>query len=109
MSYVNRFQKGSDYQQGEEERVANAGGTSREYSKRRESLRPKSVELGKEYEVEITEKSRREDGVARVDNFVVFVRNGRVGEKVKIKIDSVSENYATASIVPNPQPASSTP
>lgn len=38
------------------------------------------VELGKEYEVEITDKSQLADGVARVQGFVVFVRNGKMGE-----------------------------
>lgn len=108
MSYVNRYEKGNDYPQSEDDRVANAGGRSREDYRRRESMRPKSVEFGKEYDVEITEKSRRDDGVARIDNFVVFVKNGRVGENVRIKVDSVSEKFATASIVPNSQATDST-
>jgi predicted RNA-binding protein with TRAM domain len=48
------------------------GGGSRDY---RGSLKPKPVEVGKEYEVDITEISRQGDGIARVQGFVVFVKN----------------------------------
>ena len=99
MSYVNRFQKGSSYPQLEKDRAANAAGRSREDS-RSDFMRRKPVEVGKEYDVDIVEKSRREDGIARIDSFVIFVRKGRVGEKARIKIESVSQNYAIASIVP---------
>ncbi|MHB1909446.1 MAG: TRAM domain-containing protein [Nitrososphaerales archaeon] len=99
MSYVNRYQKGSSYPQVEKDREANARGKSREDS-RSESTR-KPVELGKEYDVEILERSRREDGIARIDNFVIFVRKATVGQKARIKIESVSQSFAIASIVPN--------
>jgi predicted RNA-binding protein with TRAM domain len=57
---------------------------------------PKPVEVGKEYEVEITELSRRGDGVAKIGGFIIFVKNSKVGQKVKIKIDSVGPRFATA-------------
>ena len=50
------------------------------------SFGPKPVETGKEYEVQITETSRQGDGIARVQGFVIFVKNGKVGQKAKIKI-----------------------
>lgn len=46
------------------------------------------VELGKQYEVEITDKNQLGDGVTRVHGFVVFVRNGKTGKKVRIKIEA---------------------
>ena len=49
----------------------------------RGSPAPKPVEVGKQYEVEITEISRQGDGIARVQGFVVFVKNGKAGQKVK--------------------------
>jgi predicted RNA-binding protein with TRAM domain len=98
MSYVNRFEKGSSYPQTEADREANARRKGREDG-RTESLRRKPVELGKEYDVEIVEESRREDGIARIDNFVIFVRKGKVGQKARIRIDSVSRNFAIASLV----------
>jgi len=59
----------------------------------------KPVETGKEYNVQITETSRKGDGVARVQGFVIFVKDGRTGQDVKAKITSVGERFATAEIV----------
>jgi predicted RNA-binding protein with TRAM domain len=59
----------------------------------------KPVETGKEYNVQITETGRKGDGVARVQGFVIFVKNGRTGQDVKAKITSVGERFATAEIV----------
>jgi predicted RNA-binding protein with TRAM domain len=41
----------------------------------RGSHTPKPVEVGKEYEVDITEISRQGDGIAKVQGFVIFVKN----------------------------------
>ena len=60
---------------------------------------PKPVEVGKEYEVEITEVSREGDGVAKDQGFVVFVKSGKAGQKVKVKIDQVGSRFAKATIV----------
>jgi predicted RNA-binding protein with TRAM domain len=57
---------------------------------------PKPVEEGKEYDVEVTEVSRKGDGIARVQGFVIFVTGGRVGDKCKVKITSVGPRFATA-------------
>ena len=60
---------------------------------------PKPVEVGKEYDVEISEVSKRGDGVAKIGGFVIFVAGGKVGSKVKIKVTSVGPRFATAEIV----------
>jgi predicted RNA-binding protein with TRAM domain len=60
---------------------------------------PKPVEVGKEYEVEVTEVSKQGDGVARVKGFVVFVNGGKAGQKVKVKIDQVGNRFAKATVV----------
>ena len=60
---------------------------------------PKPVEMGKEYEVEITEISNRGDGIARVQGFVIFVEGGKVGQNVKIRITSIGERFAKAEVV----------
>ena len=62
------------------------------------SYGPKPVETGKEYEVQITETSRKGDGIARVQGFVIFVTGGQVGQKVKVKITNVGNRFATAEI-----------
>ena len=59
---------------------------------------PKPVEAGKEYEVQITETSRKGDGIARVQGFVIFVAGGRIGQKVKVKVTNVGDRFATAEL-----------
>lgn len=58
----------------------------------------KPIELGKEYDVEFTELSRKGDGITRVQGFVVFVRGGKHGQKLRIRIASVGERFAVAEI-----------
>ena len=60
---------------------------------------PKPVEIGKEYEVQITEISRKGDGIARIQGFVIFVKNGQVGQNVKVKVTHIGSTFATAEIV----------
>jgi predicted RNA-binding protein with TRAM domain len=59
----------------------------------------KPVELNKEYELDIKEVSRRGDGVARVEGFVVFVPETKPGDHVKVKINSVGPRFATGEVV----------
>lgn len=54
------------------------------------------VEEGKQYEVDIKERSRRGDGLARVEGFVVFVPNTNLGDHVKIQITQVRDRFAIA-------------
>ncbi len=55
---------------------------------------PKPVKVGEEYDVEINEVGSKGDGIARVNNFVVFVNGVKQGEKVKIKITDVRNRFA---------------
>ncbi|HEY6882697.1 MAG TPA: TRAM domain-containing protein [Nitrososphaeraceae archaeon] len=64
----------------------------------RGSPAPKPV-VGKEYEVDITEISSQGDGIARVQGFVVFVKNAKVKENVKVKVEQVADRFATATLV----------
>lgn len=57
---------------------------------------PKPVEIGKEYDVQISEISRQGDGIARVQGFVIFVKGAKVGEKTKIRVTNVGARFATA-------------
>jgi predicted RNA-binding protein with TRAM domain len=63
------------------------------------SFSSKPVETGKEYDVHITETSRKGDGIARIQGFVIFVKNGQAGQNLKVKITQVGERFATAEIV----------
>ena len=59
----------------------------------------KPVEVGKEYNVSISDTSKRGEGIARVDGFVVFVPGTRQGQNVRIKVTQVSDRFASGQVV----------
>jgi len=59
----------------------------------------KPVELNEEYEAEIEDISRRGDGIARIEGFVIFVPNTKQGEHVKFKITRVGNRFAIGELV----------
>jgi predicted RNA-binding protein with TRAM domain len=72
------------------------------YERRRSyggSFKPCPVEMGKEYEVDITETSRQGEGIARIQGFVIFVANAKPRDHVKIKITRIGRRVANAEIV----------
>ena len=72
------------------------------YERRRSyggGFKPCPVEIGKEYEVDITETSRQGDGIARIQGFVIFVANAKPRDHVKIKITKIGSSSANAEIV----------
>lgn len=60
---------------------------------------PKPVEIGKEYDVEILETSRRGEGIARIKGLVCFVPDTKPGDHVKIRITRISRKFAEAEVV----------
>jgi len=54
------------------------------------------VEVGKEYDVTIEDVAREGDGIARIEGFVIFVPDTKVGDKVRIHIDKVMRRFAIA-------------
>jgi predicted RNA-binding protein with TRAM domain len=62
---------------------------------------PKPVEVGKEYEVQISELSRQGDGIARIQGFVIFVKGAKAGEKARIKVTKVGDRSANGEVVEN--------
>ncbi|MGC2680507.1 MAG: TRAM domain-containing protein [Candidatus Nitrosopolaris sp.] len=76
-------------------------GTGRSYGGggSRGSPWPKPVEVGKEYEVDVTDISRKGDGIARIQGFVIFIENGKVGHRLKVKVTEVADRFAKATIV----------
>jgi predicted RNA-binding protein with TRAM domain len=77
--------------------------------RRNDNFGPKPVETGKEYDVQITEISRKGDGIARIQGFVIFVKNGKVGQNTKIRVLQVGNRFATAEIVNGEGSPSSSP
>jgi len=62
-------------------------------------LPPKPVEIGKEYDVEIQETSRRGEGITRIEGLVIFVPKASPGDKVRIKITNISRRFAEAEVI----------
>jgi predicted RNA-binding protein with TRAM domain len=52
------------------------------------------IEIGKEYDVNIEDIAREGDGIARVEGFVIFVADAKVGDAAKIQIDKVMRRFA---------------
>jgi len=62
-------------------------------------LPPKPVEIGKEYDIEIEETSRRGEGITRIEGLVIFVPTTKPGDKVRIKITNISRRFAEAEVI----------
>jgi predicted RNA-binding protein with TRAM domain len=65
----------------------------------------KPVEVGKEYNVTISDTSRRGEGIAKVEGFVVFVPGSKMGQSVRIKVTQVSDRFASGQVVDSPAAA----
>ena len=70
----------------------------------------KPVEVGKEYNVTISDTSRRGEGIAKIDGFVIFVPGTKLGQSLRIKVTQVSERFASGQVVQSTEAAAgSTP
>ena len=67
---------------------------------KRRSEPTKPVELDKIYEVVINEITGKGDGIARVQGFIIFVENGKIGNNVRVKVTEVADRFAKATIEP---------
>jgi predicted RNA-binding protein with TRAM domain len=74
-------------------------GPRRGFRGRESRFPPKPVEIGKEYEVDISETSRRGEGIARIQGLVTFIPNTKPGDHVKIRITRISRRFAEAEVV----------
>jgi predicted RNA-binding protein with TRAM domain len=59
----------------------------------------KPVEVGKEYEAEIEDISRKGDGIARIQGLIIFVPNTKRGEQAKFKVTRVGSRFAIGELV----------
>ncbi len=57
------------------------------------------VEKNKEYIVDIIDNGYEGEGIAKVDDYTIFVKNALKEEKVKILIVKVNSSYAFGKIV----------
>ncbi|MBU0532265.1 TRAM domain-containing protein [Candidatus Micrarchaeota archaeon] len=57
---------------------------------------PKPVEAKDILEVTIESENEKGEGIARVENFIIFVKGAETGERCRIKIIDVKRTYAIA-------------
>ena len=57
------------------------------------------INEGEEYDVKIEDLGRDGDGITRIEGVVVFVSGAKVGDEVKIRINSVRRNFGFAEVV----------
>ena len=57
------------------------------------------VEKNKEYIVEIVDNGFEGEGIAKIDNFTIFIPNAIKGEKVKILVVKVLSSHAFGKII----------
>src|SRR5713101_3531860 len=68
-------------------------------SERDREMGPVPVEEGQEIDLTVDSVGRRGDGIARINNFVVFVPGTNAGDKVKVRITTVRGSFATGEVV----------
>lgn len=59
----------------------------------------KPVEEGETYEVDIIGEGKEGDGVAKIDNFVVFIPGANEGDHVEIEVEEVRGRSAIGKVV----------
>lgn len=59
----------------------------------------KPVEEGETYEVDIIGEGKEGDGVAKINNFVVFIAGANEGEHVNVRIKEVKARSAIGEVV----------
>ena len=62
----------------------------------------KPVDVGEEYEADIEDLSRKGDGVAKIEGFVIFVPDAKKGDHVKFKVTQVGNRFAIGELLENP-------
>lgn len=64
----------------------------------------KPVEVGKEYNVTISDLSKRGEGIAKIDGFVIFVPGTKQGQSIRISVTQVGERFASGQVVESKAP-----
>jgi predicted RNA-binding protein with TRAM domain len=57
-------------------------------------FREPPVKEGEEYDVQITDVSRRGDGIAKIQGFIIFVAGSVKGEACRVRVKSVARKFA---------------
>lgn len=58
-----------------------------------------NLKVGQEYEVAIREMGEKGDGIAKIDDFVIFVKNTKIGQQVRVRITDLQPNFGFAEVI----------
>ncbi len=58
------------------------------------------MEIGEEYEVSIFDIAPNGEGVAKIKNYPVFIKNVKLNDRVKVRITGLTAGSVDAEIVP---------
>jgi len=65
----------------------------------REGDTPVPVEEGEEYVVDVEDIGDEGDGIAHVEDFVVLVPDGEMGERARVRIENVEPGFGVAEVL----------
>jgi len=71
-------------------------GSSKRYNPSKSMFQTTPVKERQELEVLIDDIGSRGDGIARIQGYLIFVPNSKIGERVKVRILSVGGKFAVA-------------
>ncbi len=60
---------------------------------------PKPVKVGDEIDVTIEATASRGDGIAKKDGFVIFIKDAKKGDRVRVKITDVRTRFAIGEVI----------
>ncbi len=60
---------------------------------------PKPVKVGDEVDVKIEAMASKGDGIAKKDGFVIFVKDAKEGQTLKVKITEVRTRFAMGEVL----------
>lgn len=60
---------------------------------------PKPVKVGDELDLTIEATASKGDGIAKKDGYVIFVKNAKQGDTVKVKITEVRARYSVGEVM----------
>jgi predicted RNA-binding protein with TRAM domain len=75
-------------------------GSRRRFRPSRPFFQASPVKENEELEVIIDDIGSRGDGIAKMQGFLIFVPNCKIGERVKVRIRSVGGKFAVAERIP---------
>ncbi|NWF86295.1 TRAM domain-containing protein [Candidatus Bathyarchaeota archaeon] len=71
-------------------------GSQKRFRPSRPLFQQAPVKENQELEVVIADIGSRGDGIARLQSYMIFVPNSKIGERVKVRIRLVREKFAVA-------------